>query len=189
MPYMGNKRRIIRRVDKMLRKKIRVILVLSILCSSLLLGQGVVCAADQYVLFNANITDTKYDLSGLVCTETKTLVNEPQFMTSASYVEKELTSTEYATANSQIVVTIERKCKVWYYTDGKVHLYSRSITKSTTPAYSPTTITLGNIVNTDGSLSYTSGDKVKISNGTTSYTEALEFNVTPSGYSFTHYRE
>lgn len=173
----------------MLRKKIRVILVLSILCSSLLLGQGVVCAEDQKVSFNANITDTKYDLSGLVCSETETLVNEPQFITSASYVEKELTSTEYATdSSSQIVVTIERKCKVWYYTDGKVHLYSRSITKSTTPAYSPTTITLGSIVNTDGSLSYTSGDKVKISNGTTSYTEALEFNVTPSGYAFTHNR-
>lgn len=130
----------------------------------------------------------EYDLSGLVYSKTETQVSEPKFMTRASYEERELTSTELAISNGQVVVTITRKCKVWYYTDGKVHLYSRSITKSTTSEYSPTTITLGRIVNTDGSLSYTSGDQVKISNGTTYYTEALEFSVTPSGYTFSHTR-
>lgn len=47
-------------------------------------------------------------------------------------------------------------CTVWYYTDGKVHLYRRIITVTSGGA----NVQYGSMINTDGSVSYTEGDNV-----------------------------
>lgn len=79
------------------------------------------------------------------------------------------------------------ECIVWEYTDGKVHLYSRTITPSRIMNYEIYR-TYGRIVNTDGSLSYTTGDSVNISSFVEEWDYAIEFRITPSDYSFSCYQ-
>ena len=59
------------------------------------------------------------------------------------------------------VATANIECIVYHYTDGKVHLYQRTITLRRLMTYDAAR-TYGSIVNTDGSLSYTTGDRVHI---------------------------
>jgi len=84
------------------------------------------------------------------------------------------------------IARAEIECIVWHYTDGKVHLYSRTITPSSISNYNIMR-TYGQIVNTDGSLSYTSGDSIHIATYTESWDYAIEFRVTPSGHTFSCY--
>ena len=57
------------------------------------------------------------------------------------------------------VARADAECVVWHYTDGKVHLYSRSIQLTKLVTIGGARI-YGSIVNTDGSYSYTTGDTV-----------------------------
>lgn len=78
------------------------------------------------------------------------------------------------------------ECIVWHYTDGKVHLYSRTMTASSIQDYNIVK-TYGQIVNTDGSLSYTSGDSVYISSFVANWEYAIDFRATPTEQSFSCY--
>lgn len=88
--------------------------------------------------------------------------------------------------NGRMVARADTECIVWHYTDGKVHLYQRSIqlTKSVTIGAARI---YGNIVNTDGSYSYTTGDRVHLylDEGTWSY--AIDFYVSNTEVYFTCY--
>lgn len=75
---------------------------------------------------------------------------------------------------------------VWHYTDGKVHLYSRTISMRRIATYDMTKF-YGSIVNTDGSYSYTTGDRIEIGNMQYTWTYALDFYVTPTDYDFLCY--
>lgn len=86
-----------------------------------------------------------------------------------------------------LLATAEPVCTVWRYTDGKVHLYSRTITMTRYVSGIDVTKSYGSIVNTDGSLSYTSGDKVMISNGAQTLWFALDFYITPNYVDFSCY--
>jgi len=79
-------------------------------------------------------------------------------------------------------------CTVWDYPDGKVHLYSRSMSLAVTPGYEASYLTYGSIFNTDGTYSGTTGDRVCLSDGTFSAHFGLYFYVTTETYNFSNSR-
>lgn len=84
------------------------------------------------------------------------------------------------------VATANIECIVYHYTDGKVHLYQRTISMRRLMTYDAG-YTYGRIVNTDGSLSYTTGDRVHIIGDDDYWDYAIDFRVTPSDASFSCY--
>lgn len=84
------------------------------------------------------------------------------------------------------VARADAECIVWHYTDGKVHLYHRTITVRRLSTYDAVR-TYGSIVNTDGSLSYTTGDRVRIIAYMDYWDFAIDFRVTPTEASFDCY--
>lgn len=82
--------------------------------------------------------------------------------------------------DGEIIATATEECEVWHYSDGKVHLYTRSISLTHGINYTVTK-SYGSIVNTDGSLSYTTGDRVHIYSATGStWNFAIDFRITPT---------
>lgn len=118
--------------------------------------------------------------------ESNTTYAEPTelSMTSTSYEERVLSSAYVYTRNGVLVATVIDTCTVWYYTDNKVHLYSRSLSLSAASGYSSSYVTYGSIVNTDGSVSYTSGDSCTLIAILYNVTNSINFIVTPTSYSF-----
>lgn len=84
------------------------------------------------------------------------------------------------------VATANIECIVYRYTDGKVHLYQRTISMRRLTTYDAG-YTYGRIVNTDGSLSYTTGDRVHIIGYDDSWDYAIDFRITPTEVSFNCY--
>ena len=74
------------------------------------------------------------------------------------------------------VARADAECIVWHYTDGKVHLYQRTIGVSRLAIYDAARI-YGSIVNTDGSYSYTTGDRVHIYLDAGTWSYAVDFYV------------
>lgn len=112
-------------------------------------------------------------------------ISGSQFQTEATYVEGLLSYVHELNVDGEVVAWVEENCTVWFYTDGKVHLYLRTLTLHIEDSdFSPSYITYGKAINTDGSFSYTSGDMVTFSNGRRSQTYGLEFYVTPTTYRF-----
>lgn len=84
------------------------------------------------------------------------------------------------------VARADAECIVWHYTDGKVHLYRRTITVTRLATYDAGR-TYGRIVNTDGSLSYTTGDRIHLYGLTNTWDFAIDFRVTPTDAAFNCY--
>jgi len=111
--------------------------------------------------------------------------------TSATATNTSYTAYEYSeifdfTLGNTWVAQADAKCIVYHYTDGKVHLYQRTITVTRLATYDATR-TYGRIVNTDGSLSYTTGDRVGLIGDYDSWDFAIDFRVTPTEASFNCY--
>ncbi len=106
--------------------------------------------------------------------------------TTASYTAYEYSRIFDFTLNGTRVAQADAVCIVWHYTDGKVHLYNRTISLSRLATYDVSK-EYGRIVNTDGSLSYTTGDRVHIYGLTSTWDYALDFRVTPDDAEFTCY--
>ena len=106
--------------------------------------------------------------------------------TRASYTAYEYAQTFDISLDGSWVAQAEEKCIVWHYTDGKVHLYNRTITVTRLATYDASR-TYGRIVNTDGSLSYTTGDMVHLYGLTNTWDFAIDFRVTPTEASFDCY--
>lgn len=119
--------------------------------------------------------------------EQQVLVSEeiylPEAETAASYTPQTHTRTFEFYNGSTLMGSVTERCTVWYYTDGKVHLYSRYITTTQSTNYSVSK-KYGSIVNTDGSYSYTSGDLVYVTAGGYTVIYALDFYVDSDGYDF-----
>lgn len=111
------------------------------------------------------------------------LMSNPDTSSRGSYTEKVLQCTHDIYVNGNRVFSVEEACTVWYYTDGKVHLYRRTLTGISWMGTTGT-VTYGSIVNTDGSRSYTSGDRVLVTRYATSKTYSIDFYVTGSDYNF-----
>ncbi len=112
-------------------------------------------------------------------------VNQP--MTSnSSYTAYRYTDAFEFYLDGEWIARADVEAIVWHYTDGKVHLYSRTIGVSRLANYDAARI-YGSIVNTDGSYSYTTGDRVHLylDQGTWSY--AIDFYVSNTEAYFTCY--
>ncbi len=109
-----------------------------------------------------------------------------QVLPAASYTPYEYSRTYEFYEGNRAIGDAEIVCVVWRYTDGKVHLYRRTITTGARPTYDASR-TYGSMVNTDGSLSYTTGDRVQMHSVLQTWTYAIDFRVTPSEYSFSCY--
>jgi len=88
--------------------------------------------------------------------------------------------------DGQWVARADVECIVWHYTDGKVHLYSRTISVSRLTYYDAARI-YGSIVNTDGSYSYTTGDRVHLYLDAGTWSYAIDFYVDANNAYFTCY--
>ena len=89
--------------------------------------------------------------------------------------------------NDEWLARADIECIVWHYTDGKVHLYQRTIRLTKNAPYDAVR-TYGSIVNTDGSLSYTTGDRINIYRLALTLRFAIDFRVTPTEASFSSYQ-
>ena len=106
--------------------------------------------------------------------------------TRASYTAYEHAQSFEFYVGEQIVARADASCIVFHYTDGKVHLYSRTIDVLRIVTYRVSR-SYGSIVNTDGSLSYTTGDRVGIYGDIDSWTYAIDFRATPAEQYFSCY--
>lgn len=106
--------------------------------------------------------------------------------TNASYTAHRYTETFNFSIEGTRVASADAECIVWHYTDGKVHLYSRTIDVSRLSTYYAGR-SYGQIVNTDGSYSYTTGDRVGVYSDAYSWIFALDFHVTPNNAYFDCY--
>ena len=106
--------------------------------------------------------------------------------TLSDYTAYEYSESFNFTLNGTWVARADASCIVWHYTDGKVHLYQRTITVTRLATYDASR-TYGRIVNTDGSLSYTTGDRAHIYSLTNTWDFAIDFRVTPTEASFNCY--
>lgn len=106
--------------------------------------------------------------------------------TTADYTAYEYSETFNFSLGDTLVAQADAVCIVWHYTDGKVHLYQRTITVSRLITYDASR-TYGRIVNTDGSLSYTTGDRVHLYGDMTTWNFAIDFRVTPTDAAFNCY--
>lgn len=116
-----------------------------------------------------------------------TLTSDSDMKARGSYTERVLQCTHDIYVNGNRIFSVEEACTVWYYSDGKVHLYRRTLSGISWSSTTSARFTYGSIVNTDGSRSYTSGDRVLVINNTTAKTFALDFYVTGSNYNFSMY--
>lgn len=111
-------------------------------------------------------------------------MSNPSTSSRGSYTEKVLQCTHDVYVNGNRVFSVNEACTVWYYSDGKVHLYRRTLSGVSWSSTTTGELTYGSIVNTDGSRSYTSGDRVLVMRYATAKTYSLDFYVTGSDYNF-----
>lgn len=111
---------------------------------------------------------------------------ELPMVSNASYTAYEYSELFDFSLGETWIASADARCIVWHYTDGKVHLYQRTITVRRLSSYDAVR-TYGRIVNTDGSLSYTTGDRVTIIDYDDFWEYAIDFRVTPTEASFDCY--
>lgn len=175
-------------------KKVKAVLAAVVVLLVSCMNCTVVQAAEQGLTVHAGEV-TERTLSE---TEISALSNELLQMGRIEEADAVLTSTDsYVTHRySQTfefydgdtwVAAVDAACIVYRYTDGKVHLYSREFGLRKLDSYSIRK-TYGRIVNTDGSVSYTTGDRVTISDDVYTWEYAIDFAATATGQSFTCYK-
>lgn len=106
--------------------------------------------------------------------------------TNASYTVYRYTDAFEFYVDGEWIGRADVEAIVWHYTDGKVHLYQRTIRVSRLADYDADR-TYGSIVNTDGSYSYTTGDRVYIYGYMEDWTFAIDFYVSNTEAYFTCY--
>lgn len=107
-------------------------------------------------------------------------------VTNSSYVAHEYSQTFDFYLDGTWIAAAHASCIVYRYADGKVHLASREISIERLTSFGASK-TYGSIVNTDGSVCYTTGDEVHIFNYTNTWKYAIDFAATPTGQSFNCY--
>lgn len=112
--------------------------------------------------------------------------NELEITSNESYTTYQYSDTFNFYLDGTWVAAAHIVCVVYRYTDGKVHLASREISIERLTSFGASK-SYGSIVNTDGSVCYTTGDRVNIFNYTKTWTYAIDFAATPTGQSFNCY--
>lgn len=108
----------------------------------------------------------------------------PEFYADSDYTVVKRENTKKYLKNGNLVANVTQSYDVWYFESGKVHIYTSCVSLHTAAGYEESYLTEGDVINTDGSVSYTEGYKLTII-GRSYYTEhELGFIVTPSYYKF-----
>lgn len=123
------------------------------------------------------------DVTGEVVME-RTEVCLPDQQRDSTHTERILSARHDLYVNDERVAWVNEVCTVWDYPDGKVHLYSRTMSLTVTSGYEGSYLTYGSIFNTDGSYSGTTGDRVCLTDGTHTAHFGLYFYVTTETYKF-----
>lgn len=127
------------------------------------------------------------DVTGEVVME-RTEVCLPDQQRDSTHTERILSARHDLYNGDVRVAWVNVVCTVWDYPDGKVHLYSRTMSLTVTPGYEDSYLTYGSIFNTDGSYSGTTGDRVCLSDGVNSAHFGLYFYVTTETHRFSNSR-
>ena len=165
-------------------KKIKVILAVMIIMGIVVANSSVVQAAENGMTVVSAGNRTVEALS-----EEELLELSPELSygeiggsvsgpmaTNASYTAYRYSESFNFYLEGDWIARADAECIVWHYTDGKVHLYQRTIGVSRLTHYDAARI-YGSIVNTDGSYSYTTGDVVHIYGDMESWSYAIDFYV------------
>lgn len=108
----------------------------------------------------------------------------PEFYADSDYTAVKRENTKEYLKNGKLVANVKQSYDVWYFESGKVHIYTSCVSLRTAEGYEKSYLTEGDVINTDGSVSYTEGYKLTVI-GRSYYTEhELGFIVTPSYYKF-----
>lgn len=108
----------------------------------------------------------------------------PEFYADSDYTVVKRENTKEYLKNGKLVANVKQSYDVWYFESGKVHIYTSCVSLRTAEGYEKSYLTEGDVINTDGSVSYTEGYKLTVI-GRSYYTEhELGFIVTPSYYKF-----
>ncbi len=175
-------------------KKIRTLVVLLVVVGAIFSNPSLAEAAENKVEIvsmgnysKEAILEEEYQFLQQVISEDMNVdsIFLPQ-ATRASYQPYRYSESFNIYINDSWVARADAECIVWHYTDGKVHLYNRTITVTRLATYDASR-TYGSIVNTDGSLSYTTGDRVHLYGLTNTWDFAIDFRVTPTEASFDCY--
>lgn len=154
----------------------------------------VISITEEYVVNNQNVTvEIKYgkDLEPVEVPENFT-VSDPVTLyatdvppaTRASYDPDTLVLQKQYYVDGDLAAIVTASYEVWYYTDGKVYLYSRTFEKATAAGYGSSYYKYGSIVNTDGTVSYTKGDYFYLIGNGVDDEKEIHFLVTSTGYDF-----
>ncbi len=108
----------------------------------------------------------------------------PKNMTKSDYTSTILSNTRSYYRNGNLVANVYEDYEVWYYSTGKVDLAGYSLGKSTASGYGSSDFVYGSVVNTDGSVSYTSGFQFEVRGTFCTAVYDINLIVTPSYYSF-----
>lgn len=176
-------------------KKIRAILAVLIVMGMVMVKGSVAQAAENGVTVvpvgNRSVEVlAEEELAGLSLEMSPGIiggtVNEP-LASNSSYTAYRYSESFNFYFEGNWVARADAECIVWHYTDGKVHLYQRTIGVSRLTYYDAARV-YGSIVNTDGSYSYTTGDRVHLylDEGTCTY--AIDFYVSATEGYFNCYR-
>lgn len=125
-------------------------------------------------------------LNSTLSTEAMVGGNVLELTSNSSYTVYQYSDTFNFYFEDLCIASVDIVCIVYRYTDGKVHLASREMTIRRLPTYDAYK-TYGSIVNTDGSVCYTTGDRVTVYDYTHIWTFAIDFAATPTGQSFNCY--
>lgn len=134
------------------------------------MGESVVKVISEWVVEES--PSSKNEISKATDYEARTLTNKRTYYYQVSPILE------------RIIATLDTSYTVWYYTNGRVHLYTRSLTSKLYDTDFSAEVTYGSIINTDGSASYTLGDKFTLEKGNEVYEYNIGFLVTPTTYSF-----
>lgn len=134
------------------------------------MGESVVKVISEWVVEESPLS--KNEISKATDYEARTLTNKRTYYYQVSPILE------------RIIATLDTSYTVWYYTNGRVHLYTRSLTSKLYDTDFSAEVTYGSIINTDGSASYTLGDKFTLEKGNEVYEYNIGFLVTPTTYSF-----
>ena len=90
-------------------------------------------------------------------------VEMPYVYTRETYTQEQYDNVMVFLVNDDEKAVFDQQITVWRYASGKIHIYKRTLLKEIFDSnYSSSYFTPGNIVNTDGSLSYMNGDKLAV---------------------------
>lgn len=175
-------------------KKIRALVMMVVVGCIVVLNNSLAYAADSEVVISSmgnfkkeKLTVAEMEaLSEILPGQMDELENNVSQAIRATYEPYRYSESFNIYIDDRWVACISEECIVWHYSDGKVHLYSRTISVERLASLDADR-TYGRIVNTDGSLSYTTGDRVRIIEYMDYWDFAIDFRVTPTEASFDCY--